>query len=457
MERDSDSEDQSHHRRRLGVAPSGMSARLSRVRRLLALPFALIAVMALAGVAAASELPPGGSFIDDDGKYYEPSIEAIYENGITVGCSDRGEYCPEDPVTREQMATFLARALNLGPAEDDYFSDDSESPFEDAINRIAEADITSGCNPPDNDQFCPDRPVSREEMATFMVRAFGLDDPDQWDLFVDDDGSVHERNIDRLGHARITVGCNPPDNDEFCPRDDVTRGQMAVFLTRAIPLQALTPPERPPTHLVSRYTTYHASGQPRVTNIHVMARLLDGWVVLPGETFDLWDVIGKPTESKGYVPAPILLDGEGYCCDHPLNIGGGTSQFGTTLYNAFFWGGYDEVQHKPHSQYISRYPVGIEATLGYPSLNVVFVNDTFNPITIDTSYTSSSITVSLWANNDGRTFVGRWSGGPRHTITSSGGSDARVVTATVSGFPNVRIDRYINGSLNDTWFWNYVD
>ena len=97
-----------------------------------------------------------------------------------------------------------------------------------------------------------------------------------------------------------------------------------------------------------------------------MARELDGWIVLPWETFRLWDVIGPPTAAEGYVPAPILLNGEGYCCDHPLNIGGGTSQFGTTLYNAVYWGAYDDIKHKPHSKYISRYPVGVEATPWVP-------------------------------------------------------------------------------------------
>jgi vancomycin resistance protein YoaR len=194
-----------------------------------------------------------------------------------------------------------------------------------------------------------------------------------------------------------------------------------------------------------------------------MARELDGWVVLPWETFDLWEVIGPATTAKGYVPAPILLNGEGYCCDHPLNIGGGTSQFGTTLYNAVYWGAYDEVKHKPHSKYISRYPKGVEATLGYPNLTVSFVNDSWNPIYINTRYTSSSITVEFWANNDGRTVVGRHSGGKTTiTVTASGGSDARKVTSSVTGpIPGtVTIKRTITGpggAETETWTHTYID
>jgi hypothetical protein len=300
-------------------------------------------------------------------------------------------------------------------------------------------------------------------MATFLIRAFSVAEATVSDRFIDDDGSVHENNIDRLAEAGITVGCNPPENDRFCPKDKVTRGQMAVFLTRAIPLKAIKPPPRPPTHLVSRFTTYHACCQPRVANIQLMARELDGWVVLPWETFDLWDVIGPTTKSKGYVAAPILLNGEGYCCDHPLNIGGGTSQFGTTLYNAVYWGAYDEVSHKPHSKYISRYPKGVEATLGYPNLTVRFINDSWNPIYINTRYTSTSITVEFWANNDGRTVVG-WHSGGRTTInvTRSGGEDARRVTSSVTGpIPGtVTIKRTItgpDGTSTETWTHTYID
>ena len=292
------------------------------VRNLFTIILVAIALVNLAGPAEADVDDPGGNFIDDDGAYYEGSVEAIFQAGITVGCSDRAQFCSNREVTREEMAALLSRALSLPPSEEDYFTDDTNNIFEGAINRIAAAGVTVGCNPPTNDHFCPKRTVSREEMATFVIRAFSIPEATSSDWFTDDDGSIHENNIDRLAEAGITVGCNPPANDHFCPLDKVTRGQMAVFLTRAIPLQAIKLPPRPPTHLVSRFTTYHSCCQSRVSNIQRMARELDGWIVLPWETFELWEVIGQPKESEGYVAAPILLDGEGYCCDHPLNIGG---------------------------------------------------------------------------------------------------------------------------------------
>lgn len=218
---------------------SGCWTRLCQTLTMRKLALIVIAVagwLIVALPAAAEELPPGGSFIDDDGRYYEPSIEAIFDANITVGCSDRDEYCPERDVTREEMAAFLARALNLSPTEEDFFGDDNDSPLESAINRIAAAKITTGCNPPDNDAFCPERRVTREEMATFLVRAFSVQDPDVWDVFVDDDESVHEANIDRIAGESITVGCNPPDNDRFCPDRPLIRAEMASFFARALDL-----------------------------------------------------------------------------------------------------------------------------------------------------------------------------------------------------------------------------
>ena len=71
-------------------------------------------------------------------------------------------------------------------------------------------------------------------MAAFLVRALNYTDNGGGDLFVDDDDSIFEADIDRLATAGVTKGCNPPDNDRFCPTNNVTRGQMAAFLHRAL-------------------------------------------------------------------------------------------------------------------------------------------------------------------------------------------------------------------------------
>ena len=81
--------------------------------------------------------------------------------------------------------------------------------------------------------FCPNDNVTRGQMAAFLVRALGLTDSGTTD-FVDDDTSIFEADIEKLAAAGITKGCNPPENTRFCPEDRVTRGQMAAFLNRAV-------------------------------------------------------------------------------------------------------------------------------------------------------------------------------------------------------------------------------
>jgi len=151
------------------------------------------------------------------------------------------------------------------------------------------------------------------------------------------------------------------------------------------------------------FTTEHPARQPRVTNIQKMADTVNGAIVLPGEEWSINDHVGERTEEKGYVAAPAVINGEPYCCDHPANIGGGVSQFGTTLYNAVFYSCLADLEHKPHSLYFTRYPMGREATLGVPAPDVRFGNDTDFPIVIATGYTDTSITVKMYGDNGGLT------------------------------------------------------
>ena len=132
-------------------------------------------VLVLAAVPAAG-LEPGGTFTDDNGSLHEPDIEAVAAEGITRGCNPPANtrFCPHDPVTRGQMAAFLVRALDLtdtGPG----FTDTTDSVFAADISRLAHAGITKGCNPPANTNFCPHDPVTREQMATFLRRGLGLE------------------------------------------------------------------------------------------------------------------------------------------------------------------------------------------------------------------------------------------------------------------------------------------
>ncbi|MPZ51234.1 MAG: S8 family serine peptidase [Acidimicrobiia bacterium] len=177
---------------------------------------------------------PGFGDVPESHLFYDDIIWLATE-GITIGCNppENTMFCPDDAVTRGQMAAFLNRALHLPESSVDHFSDDDTSVFEDDINSLARSGITYGCNPPDNTAFCPNTEVLRQEMASFIVRGYELEPATGGDRFSDDDGSVHEDDIGALAESEVTIGCNPPDNTMFCPMDDVIRGQMAAFLHRA--------------------------------------------------------------------------------------------------------------------------------------------------------------------------------------------------------------------------------
>jgi hypothetical protein len=113
------------------------------------------------------------------------------------------------------------------------FRDDDGSVFEGDIVWLAGAGVTLGCNPPSNDRYCPDQPVTRGQMAAFLVRALDLP-AGPTGRFTDDDTSEFQTDIEALADAGVTLGCNPPVDDRYCPTEVVTRGQMAAFLHRAL-------------------------------------------------------------------------------------------------------------------------------------------------------------------------------------------------------------------------------
>ncbi len=200
----------------------------------------------LSAGARAAELPPGGTFLDDDFSAHEPAIEAIAAAGITKGCNPplNNLFCPKDPVTRGQMAAFLVRALSLPEATSSPFSDAS-GVFADAIDRLAAAGITKGCNPPVNNLFCPSDTVTRGQMAAFLAQGTHLAGRELVMPSPTTRLGVSKPAIDAMAAAGITKGCNPPTNDRYCPGNLVTREQMATFLTRGLGLTPIDPPNRP--------------------------------------------------------------------------------------------------------------------------------------------------------------------------------------------------------------------
>ena len=173
--------------------------------------------------SVASDEPP---FSDIVFNAFWDDIIWLYNSGITKGCAPN-YFCPDDNVTRGQMAAFLVRALSLPSTTTDYFTDDNGTTFEHDINALAASGITKGCSPT---SFCPDANVTRGQMAAFLVRALSLPSTTT-DYFTDDNGTTFEHDINALAASGITKGCSPTS---FCPDANVTRGQMAAFLHRAL-------------------------------------------------------------------------------------------------------------------------------------------------------------------------------------------------------------------------------
>lgn len=138
---------------------------------------------------------------------------------------------------------------------------------------------------------------------------------------------------------------------------------------------------------VSEFSTGGFSGASGV-NIRRVAEQVNGAVVNPGETFSLNGYTGPRGTAQGYVESGIIIDGHSGTA-----VGGGISQFATTLYNAAYFAGFEDVAHTPHSYYISRYPAGREATVYEGAIDLQFKNTTNTPVRIETSFGGGKITV----------------------------------------------------------------
>lgn len=149
---------------------------------------------------------------------------------------------------------------------------------------------------------------------------------------------------------------------------------------------------------VSTFTTYYPYAEYRNVNIGRAAELIDGTVLKPGETFSMNDTVGERTRANGFTEGFIIADGV-----FKEDLGGGVSQMATTLFNAMFFAGLEDVEHRPHSFYIDRYPVGREATVVWGALDLRFRNDTDYGVLIDTNVTPGTpssqgvVTVSMYS------------------------------------------------------------
>ncbi len=202
---------------------------------------------------------------------------------------------------------------------------------------------------------------------------------------------------------------------------------------------------------VSTFTTYYPHADYRNTNIGRAAELVNGTLLKPGETFSLNDTVGERTKENGFTEGFIISDGI-----FKEDLGGGVSQMATTTFNAAFFAGLKDVEHKPHSFYIDRYPVGREATVAWGAVDLRFTNNTPYGILIDahvqrsTPVSSGVVTVSMWSTKHWDITTETSS---RYNQTSPG---TRTLT-TADCYPNtgyggfdVDVTRYFRKAGSDT-------
>jgi len=201
-------------------------------------PATTVVIPRAIGDACPAGRVPSSGFTDIGVNSHRPAIDCAVWWRVASGIT-ASTYRPASDVTRAQMATFIARVIEqsggtLPAATKDHFRDDTGNIHEASINRLAEARLVSGVGA---GRYAPSSPVSRAQMATFLVRAFEYRAKQvlttSADSFVDDDGSPHEPNINKAAGAGFTGGTAPA---VYGPSEDVRRDQIASFLARVLDL-----------------------------------------------------------------------------------------------------------------------------------------------------------------------------------------------------------------------------
>jgi S-layer homology domain len=184
------------------------------------------------GPSATATVASGPAFLDIPAGEMATAVSWLAGRGITLGCEGglSPRFCPNDLATRAEVATFLNRALMLPASDVDAFRDDDGHLLEESLNRTAAADVFMGCSQ-DRD-VCPDDAITRGELAAVLVRAFDLAVTTPA-VFSDVDDHWAESFVETIGGLGISVGC-ASDGDRFCPGDFGTRGEIALFLFRAL-------------------------------------------------------------------------------------------------------------------------------------------------------------------------------------------------------------------------------
>jgi vancomycin resistance protein YoaR len=209
--------------------------------------------------------------------------------------------------------------------------------------------------------------------------------------------------------ARNVVRVVPAQAGRKLDQEGTTRNIMAALLSssnRNADLKVATAaPERTTrdakamgiTGLVGAYETFYGGVANRIHNVQLVAHLIDDHFIAPNETFSFNATTGERSEDKGFLEAPVIINGE-----LKTGLGGGVCQVSTTTFNAAYEAGLSITDRTNHALYISHYPLGRDATVNYPDTDLKFVNDTGHWLWIRTFVGSSSLTVALYGTPQNR-------------------------------------------------------
>jgi hypothetical protein len=425
-------------------------------------------------VILGEQLPEGDPFADV-ADVHAVNVGKLVARGVILGRED-GTFGGREPVDRAQMASFLARALEV-VADRGIFPElerpangtpsveltrrsgtagsmgvagvrTESHPWFDRVVFEVEGSGTPGFRAQYVDQAraaTGTRVLDVRGSTILRIAITEVGDPDGVAIFDQhrlpgpDGGDITEVVHGGLadGQHVFFVGTDTGGRPPIVVQRYVDPTRVVLDIYRGFDEP---PPTTPSREIVSSFTTPLTPGQARNTNIHLAADYIDGDVIPVGGTYSLSRGIGPRTTARGFVPNGFISGGELISA-----VGGGVSQMGTTFVNAAWESGIQIDQFRPHSIYFTRYPMCREATLSGTVLDVVVTNDSPHDVTIRTSYSQSQITVSFvsvpWAS------VSSWTGSPRNVVGGVGGAFSVSCGRTVS---------YPDGTArSESFSWRY--
>ncbi len=353
----------------------------------------LLLFMFLLGTTLA---PAGAALLPDLFTHWaEGEVRQLVKIDAITGYPD-GTFRPQAPITRAEFSTVLFKALEYAAAKDQSLVD-IEGHW--AQNQIASLVVHGLISPRDYDyHFNPDQPITREEIAKMIARAVTpadipvvapldlpfLDSPDINPLFLE--SVAHAYSLNFIGGY--------PDHT-FKPRGTSTRAESAVMVVRMLHyLGRIADEEHLYLEELSSFSTqYNPREINRSHNLELAAMTLDNTILAPGEVFSFNRTVGPRTVARGYREALIIIGGR-----FQPGLGGGICQVSSTLYNAALLAGLSMAERHNHSLAIPYLPPGRDATIAYGSQDLRFKNHMEHPLYIKTFISPGRLTFNFYGH-----------------------------------------------------------